>query len=434
MCRGTVRDMEPMPALRPLLMDAKPLAALMKRHDKWTDLAARLKSAFPAQPKSSPNANEVIHLCGVYYAHDREPFIFSYDYHYKARVEEDVFNGLVADTVAFLEEFMDDRGQWGYIKQQAWYKNREYVIGIDVNYYPDRSSSLYTMSPQFHKDTGGNNLFVNLIFDNKQPIEATEWFVDVQEPSGKRAAWQRQLLPPAHLKELDALRQELRDSGQYRTPVVHGGVLKGDDIYVSWVDDLVWHATPSLNQRIKYSSAAAVAAYPSVKAAVQNGTTIAFADVTGAVRIHAVELLATIADDLETELAKWLVGNDKNLQDLDFELARIVWFALYNGDAGKARFTSDAQLRGRAEWRLLGQVAEAIATDVRLNQAAVKAPNITETPAGLSKVQRANSVGSDELRAVAAANQGVPRSFLRTWVRIMTKDATELSQKGFTFK
>lgn len=38
------------------------------------------------------------------------------------------------------------------------------------------------------------------------------------------------------------------------------------------------------------------------------------------------------------------------------------------------------------------------------------------------------------MRAVAAANQGLPRSFLRTWVRIMTKNATELSQKGFTFK
>src|SRR3954449_7217191 len=105
-CGGTVRGMQPIPALRPLLMDAKPLATLMKRHDKWIDLAARLKNTFPAQPKSSANANEVIHLCGAYYAHNQEPHIFSYDYHYKTRVKESVFNGLVADTVAFLEEFM----------------------------------------------------------------------------------------------------------------------------------------------------------------------------------------------------------------------------------------------------------------------------------------------------------------------------------------
>lgn len=403
---------------------------LMENQDRWVDLAARLKKTFPAQPKSSPNANEVIHLCGVYYAHNQDRFISSYAHHYKTRVDEVTFAQLAHDTVDFLEDFMSTRGQWGYIEKQAWYTNREYVIGIDVNYYPDRSSSVYTMSPQFHKDTGGNNLFVNLIFDNQQPIEATEWFVDVQDPSGKRAEWQQSLLPQTHLDELKDLRLHLRDSGQYRTPVVHGSVLKGANIYVSWVDDLVWHATPSLNKRIEYSAAAAVAAYPNVRASIESGATF----LKDKVRIHPVELLATMADDPATELCRWLTARGKQVQDLDFELARSAWSALYSGDAGQENFARDARQRGGAEWRMIGQVAESIATDTRLDQETSKAPNIKETPAGLSRVRRANSADSDELKAVAAQNKDLPRSFVRTWVRILRKDTKELRNVGFVLK
>jgi hypothetical protein len=430
----TVHHMQPIPALKPLLMEAEPLAKLMANRDRWIKLAARLKHAFPALPKTDPNANDVIHLCGAYYAHNQAPLISSYAYHYEKKVDKATFEALAMDTVGFLKEFMDARGQWAYIESQRWYQRREYVIGIDVNYYPDRSGSAYTMSPLFHKDTGGNNLFVNLIFDNRQPIESTEWFIDVQEPSNKRAVWQRSLLPPAHLDELAALRQELRDSGEYRVPAVKGGVIRGDNVYVSWVDDLVWHATPSLNERIEYSAAAAIAAYPDLKESIRTGQTFPFTTAKGRVRIHPVELLGSIADDSHTNLSQWLRDRGAQVQDLDFELARIAWFLLYGNTGGQARFTSDARQRGASEWRLVGQVADAIAPEDRLSQGVSRAPHITETPAGLSMVRRANSVDTIELKEVAAQNQGLPRSFVRTWVRILSKDAQELKRVNFVFK
>jgi hypothetical protein len=210
-------------------------------------------------------------------------------------------------------------------------------------------------------------------------------------------------------------------------------VIKGENVFVSWVDDLVWHATPSVNNRIEYTAKAAIAAYQSINLSIQQGGTF----MKEKVRIHPVELLATMADDPETALFLWLKERNKGIQDVDFELARAAWAALYTDDAGLAKFTHDAELRGRASWRLLGQVAQSNAPDTRLDEGTKKAPDISETPAGLSKLRRANSLDSaatEELMAVAAANEKLPRSFLRTWVRILPKNAKELTDVGFTFQ
>jgi hypothetical protein len=74
---------------------------------------------------------------------------------------------------------MELNGQWPYLKRQNWYTSGKYVIAVDINFYPDRSGHKGT--PVFHKDSGGNNIFVNLIFDNQDTIEATEWVVDLTD-------------------------------------------------------------------------------------------------------------------------------------------------------------------------------------------------------------------------------------------------------------
>lgn len=163
---------------------------------------------------------------------------------------------------------MTANNQWGYLKKQPWYQNRKYVIGIDVNYYPNRAQKSYRLAPQFHKDTGGNNIFVNLIFANQNPIEATEWFVDVEDPGSVRAAWQEKLLPKEHRDELASLRLYLkgRRADQQDQLKVEGGVLEGKNICASWVDDLIWHATPSLTERIVYTAEIAKADYKDANA------------------------------------------------------------------------------------------------------------------------------------------------------------------------
>jgi hypothetical protein len=419
--------MDPIHALQPLLMEAKPLANLRVDQSEWVDLATRLKNVLPAADYNPG------YLCIAYYGYQQEPHIFSYAGNYRLpEGKRPKFDQLGVDTVAFLKKFMDARGQWRYIESQDWYKNHEYVIAIEVNYYGDRSGTAYTMSPLFHKDTGGNNLFVNLIFDNKKPIEATEWFVDVREPSGKRAEWQKTLLPEAHLEDLAALRRQLQESGEYTIPKVNGGVLEGENIYVSWVDDLVWHATPSLNERIAYTADDAIEAYTLISIGLKEGGTFTGHKDGKTFRIHPVELLATIADEPNSRLAKWLATEHKRIQDLDFELARTAWFALYEPNA--ADFSRDVKLRGEKSWRMVGDVAQSISQDARLDKPGAKAPTIEETPAGLSMVRRANSVDKRGLKEAAEANKGVPRSFIRTWVRVIPRTAEELKTHNVVLK
>jgi hypothetical protein len=173
--------------------------------------------------------------------------------------------------------------------------------------------------------------------------------------------------------------------------------------------------------------------YPSLKDSLWGGKVFTFAGTSGNVSIHPVELLATMAENQDTNLFRWLASRDLQVQDLDFEQARLAWVLLYGNAGGQARFTSDAQQRGRVEWRMIGQVADAIAPDTRLTQGPNTGPHVTETPPGLSMVRRVNS-GDLGVKEVAAQNQGVPRSFVRTWVRILSKNSNELKLKGFVVK
>lgn len=423
-------------------MKAKPLSEILAdRPERWSEIAVELKDAFPLVP----NEDKVYGLGTVYYAFERDRLISSAQPKHLA---------LVTKVVDFLEIFMTANNQWTYIKNQPWYRSRDYVIGIDVNFYPNRAQKTYKLSPQFHKDTGGNNIFVNLIFDNQHPIEATEWFVDVEDPGGVRAEWQEKLLPKHHRDELASLRGYLKERRANKEDQlqVEGGVLDGKNICVSWVDDLVWHATPSLNERIVYTTVTAKADYGAAD------TLAAYlADWTAKNRpldyqadyehlyykssngsyIHLVELVGTIADDPDTELGGWLKREKKRPQDIDCDVAIKAWMELYRDAEGRKKFDHDVTLRGGAPWRMTGYVAEATAYDKRLKDdpAVGKSPQIMEPAVGMSKIRRANSGGPENLRLrlkeVAAANEKVPRRFIRTWVRILPKASDEVKKSGF---
>jgi hypothetical protein len=397
---------------------------------KWTSLAAELKNAFP----STDEPGTYVNLCTAYYRANPAYFgpksgTSKINLDVVKRVIESGFTdpadrGLIEEVVQLVDGFMNANGQWPYLLAQSWFTGGKFFIAVEVNYYPQRSTNTYTMSPLFHKDTPGDNIFVNLLFDNKGPIAATEWFVDVQDPSGKRAALQQKLLPPAHLQALANLRGTLRGrrTEQVSQLEVHGGVLAGENAYVSWLDDLVWHATPTTNQRIVYEAKYGHAAWdvlstlPVSQFYYQDGILNA--------QIDLVELLGTIADDHDTALFRWLGTQGKTAQDIDPALCRKAWDALYGvANGGKDNWLKDVDLRGRNEWRMIGQAAQAIVANPRL--AAVGNESIRETPAGLSTIRRANSLGKDGIADVIAQNATVPRSFLRTWMRILHKDAKE---------
>ena len=389
--------------LEKLLMHAEKLSNLMDPQP-WVTLAEKLSKASP--PDTSKD--NVTHLCAVYYRHGQQRQISSY---LGSDQQE-----LVTETVDFLEKFMKARGQWGYIEKQLWYTRGDYYIGIDINYYGNRPASTYAVTPQFHKDTGGNNIFVNLIFDNKGPIEATEWFVDIAEPSDRRTEWQAKLLPPEHLRELAALRKVLRDKHADKTSqvVVKGGVLEDPNIYLAWVDDLIWHATPSQSKRIAYSKEAAIAAWEQFQGSGY------YQDPTTGATITFYEVVATMAEEPTTAVAEWLRSRKKRVQDIDYELGYHAWQALYLGEDGRRTYTSDATKRAaKPPWKLVGEIPTAIEQDKRLGASSAV---IKEVPPLLSGLTRANSTDNLRLTEVAAQNRGKPRTFIRTWVRILRKD------------
>lgn len=394
-----------------LLMRSGPLEKLIPDTTAWNTIATKLKKVFLTEDL----AKYVIELCTVYYTHGKKRFV--HDRRFAANTDQ------VTAATDFLETFMTANGQWSYLKRQPWFTSGDYVIAVDVNYYPDRSG--FKASPVFHKDTGGNNIFVNLIFDNQQPIEATEWFADLAQPSAQRVRWQEKLLPPGHLKELEAARAVL--APLHEGANVSGGVAEGKNVYVSWVDDLVWHSTPTTARRMELSAALVVAAYEQLADSV--GTGFYYYDQQRKTYVSALEVLGSMAECPATAMHQWLAGRGYGPQDVTDRMAPLAWAALYNGTAGKNRFTSDAKERAKTPWRVTGTHTEASTKDTNLTGS----ETINETAVGLAARRRANSLESEAVEKARKANEGVPRSFIRSWVRILPKDSKELKDANAVF-
>jgi hypothetical protein len=403
-----------------LLMNTGPLEQLVNDDKTWPLIATDLKHVFltyiQTQLKTADQAEYVAELCTVYYAFNKNRVIKNLgDASYTTRVN---------DTVAFLETFMKKNGQWDYIAAQPWYTSGKYVIAIDINYYPDRSG--YKVTPIFHKDTGGNNIFVNLIFDNQNNIEATEWFADLEQPSDKRKRWQETLLPASHVTELEFARKNLRAKYGAKD-AVSGGVAKGKNIYVSWVDDLVWHATPSSNRRIAFNVDSAKRAYSMLNSSVDGK--FAHFDAQLNAKVLGIEVLGTMAECSTTSLYGWLTEKGLKSQDVNFEVGAEAWKKLYRGN--EANFGHDATERAKTAWKITGEYSEANAKDTRL----LGSDSMKETPVGLSGRDRANST-EDARKAIEEArkaNVGIARSFLRTWVRILPANSAELTTAKVVF-
>ncbi|MFL6127383.1 hypothetical protein [Actinophytocola sp.] len=407
--------------LSPLLMQTGSVDKLLGTSgNTWPTLAQKLKKIFlPLQKKDSDPSKYIAELCTIYYTPQE-----GRETRYLIDDPEIIDEKDIKETADFVEKFMEANGQLAYIQKQDWFKSGDYRVGIDVNYYPDRSG--YQESPIFHKDSGGNNIFVNLIFDNQKPIEATEWYPDAAQPSSARAELQSELLPADYLTDLQRARAAITDDQPVR-----GGPSEYVNTYVSWVDDLVWHATPAAVPRIEYSAAAAKTGYRDLNRAARNTDDDFEYDSTQFNRkMYGGEILGTIAETKGTSLHSWLQEKNLTAQDLDTGLALEAWQALYGSNAknGRQNFLADAKLREDAGkkaggWRITGSSSEATAHDDRLGKDDY---SIRETPIGLSSRRRVNSLNGAEMAKIREANKDDERSFLRTWVRVLDiKDADE---------
>jgi hypothetical protein len=407
---GPVLDVPKPVVVRPkkkldqLYMETGSLDTLIPGSD-WSKIATKLKKDYisPHAPKKEALAE----LCTVYYKSGKE-----------AQTKDKIASKQTDQTqnvVTFLESFMEANGQWDYIKDQDWYTKEGCVIGIEVNYYANRSGT--GALPGFHKDTAGDNIFVNLVFDNTDAIEGTEWFADVEKPSKARKAWQKGVLPPSYRTDLNRARKAISAKTD-KDENVPGGTV-GSHAYVSWVDDLVWHATPTAVPRIVYSVQDAIDSYSALDSSVDD--VFGFVDPTTNANVYGRAIIATMAESPGPYLFAWLNKNDLKPQDIDDAQAKKAWKELYGGNTQQSyrRYYADTKARAKLPWRLTGDLSEASAQDDSLKDSR----SITEIPVGLSKRRRANSLpASTELAEVRAKN--TPRNFLRTWVRVLPPGTT----------
>ncbi|MFC5057285.1 hypothetical protein [Saccharothrix xinjiangensis] len=402
-------------------MRTGPLAEVLgeERVEEWTRVATELRNDFLADDDlGAEEKYDLVKLCTVYYAHG------------KPRAVEEHIGGLridyLSDVVDIVERLMEGNGQWSYLRGQEWFEEGEHVVAVDVNYYPNRRG--FSLFPGFHKDTAGDNVFVNLVFDNDKPTEATEWFADLAEPGEERAERQRRLLlPQSHLEELAHAREVLRARGE-ATREVRGGVSPHRHTYLSWVDEFVWHATPTPTRRIHYSAEAALAAYEELDSTSEGA--FLHVDQEHRAAIAGAEVVATIGDCSGTHLEGWLAARDLGVQDVTPDVARTAWRELYRGGDGAVRFEEDVRERGGSTWRITGRQAVANSPHPHLPDSS----EIVETPVGLSNRERANSSAENReaLLEVREANAGEPRSFLRTWVRVVAVGGDELEGVEFS--
>ncbi|WP_377156321.1 hypothetical protein ACFJIX_29120 [Roseateles sp. UC29_93] len=311
---------------------------------------------------------------------------------------------LAGETEDFVFDLMAANNQLAFIEQQDWLKNG-YHVCIEMNYYYNRPMS-DDGALSMHKDTGGDNLFVNLVFDNEEDTPATEWTQDRAPIDGakREVMTDHYALPDSMLTNIDAAKQKLgeADNRAAGKAKIKGGVMPRH-AYVSWVDELVWHSTPTLANRTRFAKGNGNCEY--VRRVLNKTGKITaygiFFDVMIALRetfptsvLHKINLDAARVEANPEALRKWLDDN------------------ITSEDVAKLNLELDALME-------LGTVKSSGRAGNELDEDGDKQTKKIYKPTGVAGRSRSNSAAS-KLQAVkeAAARQKF-RSFIRTWVRIM---------------
>jgi hypothetical protein len=308
---------------------------------------------------------------------------------------------ITSSMLSVVKGLMNSNGQMAYVRAQPWFQDKRWRLDIDVNYYPDRGLS-QERGLGFHKDSGGNNIFVNLIFNNTTEIPATEYLVDVAEPSPERKALQSKILPKRHLAKVKAARGKLSKENPLAKmdSKISGGVV-GPMNYLSWVDDLVWHDTPQMAPRAITEKGTAEVVFKRIQQFVGK-------DGKGNIPAPYQPLLSALWNTDGTLIQQCKAQG---------EWWQAYWAASY-GKASAEVFFRDCE---KVDWSVtLGpRRGEANANDPRLGAHAAK---IDEDVEGTKEGRRrANSTAEEQKKVQEAFDKAStePRSFIRTWVRIV---------------
>lgn len=309
-----------------------------------------------------------------------------------------------ADIASFIVSFMRKNGQLGYIERQPWFKDNLRDVNLDLNFYFNRPMS-DSGELGMHKDTAGDNLFVNIIFSNTEETPATEWTQDRDLPKGVKEELSRRLMPTEMFDAINAAKLAL---GTDAIRIGGKDTIEGDTMprlaYVSWVDELIWHSTPSLNNRPKWN----MAQYMKDNWKKTDDS-----------RIYEVALMLVEKDSSRLHRT-WLRYREK-FGNVFSKRAWTVFQGTMMKDTGAWLLKDLFADLDAFDWgahKFSGRTAEEVDLDFRKLTKAKSA-----VPTGVTGRLRANSDAAMLQKIIAASKKQPKRSFLRTWVRVVEKNA-----------
>lgn len=360
-----------------LLMKQGALARLLRTPFDWHGLMGRIQKAVGAPKKLTvPMVDVVVHP-------DETLEVLPYP-GWNAQLLQD------AGRLAFA--LVRANGQMDFIRRQPWFQDGACQVELHVMTQWGRAID----ELRFHKDTRGEELFSNLVFRSDRRMPATEWSVDLEKmPADKRAqleqAW------PAMLVDAIEMTREHLVAPEGAMFCIEGGVLEPDS-FVSWVDELVWHSTPSLEHRPRYTldDAARVLADP-------------------AYSLRTYDILVQIARLKGGSFARYLAANEVPVESLSGDLVgRLFEWAHTDPDCFHLRqdWLDDARAM---DWRDRPRDTATGLAMVQVKTEAREGGQLLQ-PTGLEGRPRRNSHRLQELRALPGGHE--PRDMLAVFVRV----------------
>lgn len=319
------------------------------------------------------------------------------------RALKDIDAGLVSDAGDFVFDFMDANGQLAYIERQPWYRDGSFEVHVDLNFYYDREIEAKGLGT--HKDTGGDNLFVNLIFDNELDTPATEWTQDPQPLLGFKADLMKKLLPKDMLEQIALAKERLKTLDHAQGHEFFEGGTMPPHAFVSWVDELVWHSSPFLGRRPRYGSAAMRGFFHDNLEKDPKKLTGYLFQMSG----KPGNLVHARRQKLEAEGRAF-----------DIEACQALVAELLKEADGRDRLLNDVGAFGWETSPSSGHIGNDIDKDPRIGM------QTSHTPTDAFRRPRANSFDKIREEALKAKVKQPRRSFLRTWIRVVKAPSGKL--------
>jgi hypothetical protein len=294
-------------------------------------------------------------------------------------------------------------GQITYLRQ-AGLGDAGLAILVEVHYYRNR----FQATPILHKDTKGQTLFVNLNYVNDKEIAGPEYILNPPAFPGHELQIAGSL-PDKFLDHLAKAKNRLGAPTKIGSSVIpaHG--------VVSFVDELIHHATPLLRSRTTPISSSKLAEYLQRKFPVEFKQAVAASDAylksgyTSAISASAASWIASWFSSSVIESRKWYVWIQMTKSNRTFDKLAL-------------------QLSGFTAT----QLDEMLEMDEAYNRGFLHA-SIPSTTGGGSFLaptpQLKRQMSSELLRAerfkkqqqVPEGEQPPPRRFFRTWVRAVPR-------------